>query len=161
MNKLLAAVLVFAAVLLSSFLLLTAPEKDENSPTVSKSEDLSPYVLVDGVKVFVELADTAEKRAQGLSDRDRLEEGWGMLFVFEQPGIYSFWMYRMRFPLDIIWVDAEGRVVYVVEKAPPCQVNEPCPSYTSPAEAVYVLEVRAGFVEENRIGIGSRVVVVR
>ncbi|MEM1943247.1 MAG: DUF192 domain-containing protein [Candidatus Caldarchaeum sp.] len=161
MNKQLAAALVLAAALLSIFLLLTAPEKAENSYSVSKSQDLPPHVLVDGVKVFVELADTAEKRAQGLSDRDRLEEGWGMLFVFEQPGIYSFWMYRMRFPLDIIWVDAEGRVVYVVEKAPPCQANEPCQSYTPPAEALYVLEVRAGFVEENRIGVGSSVVVVR
>uniref|UniRef100_A0A7J3VUF3 DUF192 domain-containing protein n=1 Tax=Caldiarchaeum subterraneum TaxID=311458 RepID=A0A7J3VUF3_CALS0 len=153
--------MTLVAALLSGFLLLTSSDKAEHPPAVSKSEDLLPYVLIDGVKVFVELADTAEKRSQGLSDRDRLEEGWGMLFVFEKPGIYSFWMYWMRFPLDIIWVDAEGRVVYLVEKAPPCQVNEPCPSYTPSAEAVHVLEVRAGFVEENRIRLGSRVVVVR
>ncbi|MCS6769415.1 MAG: DUF192 domain-containing protein [Candidatus Caldarchaeum sp.] len=118
-----------------------------------------PYVVVEGVRVYVEIADTVEERSKGLSDRDHLEDGWGMLFVFEKPGRYSFWMYRMRFALDIIWVGADGRVVHVVEDAQPCPLGGVCPSLEPADEALYVVEVRSGFVRENGVKLGSRVEV--
>ena len=48
-----------------------------------------------------------EERSQGLSGRPNLAAGTGMLFVFEQAGSYAFWMKDMRFPLDMVWIDAQ------------------------------------------------------
>ena len=91
----------------------------------------------------------------GLSGRENLSDGWGTLFIFEKPGRYSFWMYGMLFPLDIIWIDENGVVVYIVENAQPC-VNV-CMTYEPDTDALYVLEVRAGFAEDTGIVEGELV----
>jgi len=134
------------------------------SETISSTQTTStgkayrgPRVLFGDVEVFVEVADTPWERSRGLSDRDMLPDGRGMLFVFENPGKYAFWMYRMRFPLDIIWVSEDGRVVHIVENAPPCPANGPCPSYQPSEDALYVVEVNAGFAEKHGIRLGSKV----
>jgi uncharacterized membrane protein (UPF0127 family) len=74
-----------------------------------------PYVIIAGVRLSVEVADTPAERGRGLSGREMLPENSGMLFVFDTPGRYGFWMYGMKFPLDIIWIDERLRVVYFVE----------------------------------------------
>jgi uncharacterized membrane protein (UPF0127 family) len=78
-----------------------------------------PYVIIAGVRLSVEVADTPAERGRGLSGREMLPENSGMLFVFDTPGRYGFWMYGMKFPLDIIWIDERLRVVYFVENAQP------------------------------------------
>ena len=117
-----------------------------------------PYVVVRGVKLWVEVADTPDERGRGLSDRDMLPKDAAMLFVFETPGKHGFWMYRMRFPLDIIWIDEGLRVVYFVENVKPC-VNV-CETYEPPADALYVLEVNAGFVKSHGVMVGDKVEIV-
>ena len=61
----------------------------------------------------------------------------------------------MLSPLDIIWIDERGLVVYLVEKAQPCV--DKCVSYFPESDALYVLEVRAGFVEEYNVVKGDLV----
>ncbi|MFN3487243.1 MAG: nucleotide-binding domain containing protein, partial [Planctomycetota bacterium] len=68
-------------------------------------------VRIGRLVIDAEVARTAEERAQGLSGRDSLAEDAGMLFVLEREHVPSFWMKGMRFPLDFVWVSAEGRVV--------------------------------------------------
>jgi uncharacterized membrane protein (UPF0127 family) len=112
-----------------------------------------PYVIIAGVRLSVEVADTPAERGRGLSGREMLPENSGMLFVFDTPGRYGFWMYGMKFPLDIIWIDEKLRVVYFVENAQPC-VNI-CETYEPPADALYVLEVNAGFVKKYGLKVGD------
>jgi uncharacterized membrane protein (UPF0127 family) len=112
-----------------------------------------PYVIIAGVRLSVEVVDTPAERGRGLSGREMLPENSGMLFVFDTPGIYGFWMYGMKFPLDIIWIDERLRVVYFVENAQPC-VNI-CETYEPPADALYVLEVNAGFVKKYGLKVGD------
>jgi uncharacterized membrane protein (UPF0127 family) len=112
-----------------------------------------PYVIIAGVRLSVEVADTPAERGRGLSGREMLPENSGMLFIFDTPGRYGFWMYGMKFPLDIIWIDERLRVVYFVENAQPC-VNI-CETYEPPADALYVLEVNAGFVKKYGLKVGD------
>jgi uncharacterized membrane protein (UPF0127 family) len=112
-----------------------------------------PYVIIAGVRLSVEVADTPAERGRGLSGREMLPENSGMLFVFDTPGRHGFWMYGMKFPLDIIWIDERLRVVYFVENAQPC-VNI-CETYEPPADALYVLEVNAGFVKKYGLKVGD------
>ncbi|GBC70096.1 hypothetical protein HRbin01_01804 [archaeon HR01] len=121
--------------------------------TDSHQTDRTPSVIIGGRRVYVEIADEPVERGRGLSGRDMLAEGWGMLFIFERPGRYAFWMYQMRFPLDIIWIDMSGEVVYIVEDAQPC--GNVCISYEPPKESMYVLEVAAGFVRETGLKVGD------
>jgi len=82
-----------------------------------------------------------------------LPEDEGMLFVFDEEGYHGFWMMNMSFPIDIIWINNEKKVVDIVKNAQPCKFS--CPSYKPKEKAMYVLEVNANFTEEHGIRIGS------
>ena len=96
-----------------------------------------------GVSIPVEVSDTPEKRSLGLGKRDKLENGWGMLFVFEKRIPHSFWMKNMRFPIDIIWLDNQ-RIVELAENVPPPQEGE-SPKVMEPRlPSNFVLELESG-----------------
>jgi uncharacterized membrane protein (UPF0127 family) len=95
-----------------------------------------------GLTFAVEVADTPQQRGQGLSGRPQLAAGTGMLFVYDDPGVRRFWMYDMRFPIDLAWI-GDGRVVGV-ETLRPCPSREECPTHESPEPVDQVLEVPAG-----------------
>ena len=104
----------------------------------------------------VEMATTEDQEQQGLSGRSGLPVGGGMLFVFDPPRIPGFWMKDMLFPLDIIFINGEGRVVTVHKNVAP----ETYPAVFRPsAPAHYVLEVPAGFADAHTIAEGAKVVV--
>ena len=75
-------------------------------------------VEISGRRFALEVAAAEKAREQGLSSRDSLCAGCAMLFVFEYPGQYAFWMKGMRFPLDIVWL-AGDTVVFVAENVSP------------------------------------------
>ncbi|MBU2213692.1 DUF192 domain-containing protein [Patescibacteria group bacterium] len=102
-------------------------------------------------EIRAEIADTAELRTIGLMNREELKEGNGMLFIFEHPNILLFWMKNTLIPLDIIFFDSEGLFVKSATMDP-CE-EEPCRTYNSGGNALFALEVPAGYVE--RIGIGE------
>jgi uncharacterized protein len=117
------------------------------------------YVIFRGAtRVEADVADRDETRARGLMFRDALAEDQGMLFTFDVPQRYGFWMKNVRIPLDIIWIDERRRIVWIVERAPPCR-EEPCPMYTPRARASFVVEVAAGFVERHGIAVGDTVTI--
>jgi uncharacterized membrane protein (UPF0127 family) len=106
--------------------------------------------------VVVELADTGALRTHGLMFRESLAWDRGMLFVFEQEDVHSFWMKNTRIPLDMIWIGADKRVVSIRERVPSC-VTSACQTYSPAAKALYVLEVNAGWVARNGIRVGDAV----
>ena len=134
-----------------------SPEGGANPTTAAKASDLAT-VTVGDASFTVELAATPEERFQGLSGRPNLAAGTGMLFVFEQEGSRSFWMKDMRFPLDMVWIDAQCLVVDITRNAPPPEPGQALsdlPTFGPSAPVVYVLEINAG---ESEPGIrpGSR-----
>lgn len=104
------------------------------------------------VPVTVELANTPERREEGLKNRAELDPGAGMLFVFPYDQMLNFWMKDTLIPLDIIFLDGDGWWVSheTMEPCPPEQ--EECPKTFSSAEARFALEVPAGFANQYRIG---------
>ncbi len=108
-----------------------------------------------GTTRHAELADTPEARGRGLMFRDRLPEGGGMLFVFDEAQPYRFWMKNCKFPIDIIWLNGQKEVIYFVEAVPPCKAD-PCPTYGPDHKAaLYVIEVAAGFVKASGLNLGA------
>src|SRR4026208_1251957 len=71
-------------------------------------------VTINGHTLNIEIAQTQIEREKGLSGRDTLPENSGMLFVFDKPDYYAFWMKDMKFPLDFIWI-RDQKVVQITE----------------------------------------------
>ena len=105
---------------------------------------------------FVEIADTPEKKSQGLMYREKLAENRGMLFIFDKEGNYSFWMKNTLIPLDIIWLNENKEVVFIKNNAQPCQ-NE-CPAIKPDAEAKYVLEINSGLANKINLNLGDKLI---
>jgi hypothetical protein len=113
-------------------------------------------ILPSGAVYSIEIARTPEEQAQGLMFRESLPERTGMLFPFADPGVHKFWMKNTMIPLDIIWTDGAGRVLFVSADTPPCQAD-PCPNYGPDLEAVSVLEIAGGMAAKERVTVGSRI----
>jgi uncharacterized protein len=96
-----------------------------------------------------------EDRAMVLMFRPALPLDRGLLFVFEDLDFHGIWMKNCRFPIDIVWLDEERRVVHVAEGAPPCKVD-PCPVYQPMKKAAYVVEIGAGQARREKVTLGSR-----
>jgi uncharacterized protein len=117
-------------------------------------------VSIGDAQFTVDVADTVQERSQGLSGRPSLAPGTGMLFVFENPGVYTFWMIEMQFPLDFVWIGADCAVVDLTEDAPPPQPGQSpgdLPRYRPAASVQYVLEINAGEIESAGIVAGDAV----
>lgn len=112
------------------------------------------YTTNSEIMVNVEVADTPQKQSQGLMFRENMKWDHGMLFIFDNETILSFWMKDALIPLDMIFVDKTFRIINVVDNALPCNI-EPCPDYSSEKPAKYVIEVNAGFAETNDIEAGD------
>ena len=108
------------------------------------------------ILVYVEIADVPHERNQGLMFRESLEWNRGMLFVFEEERTLSFWMKNTLIPLDMLFIDADFRIIGIKENVPPCK-EDPCPSYPSKQPAKYVLEVNSGFALKNNLEIGDMI----
>lgn len=124
------------------------------------SQYLTPrgtVIFPDRTRVTVEIADTPELRQRGLMFREHLGPNEGMVFVFDEPGFYPFWMKNTLIPLDMIWVDEQFRVVHVAASVPPCKAD-PCPSYPHEGKAKYVVEVVSGFARRHHVKVGDRLV---
>ena len=123
--------------------------------TVKPGQSESPIVKIGKNKIQVDLASTREEQTQGLSDRPYICDDCGMLFIFPEKQIRSFWMKNMLFPLDIIWIDGE-RIVKIHKNLPPEDEN-PSTSYSSNVPVDYVLELNAGYCDENGIKEGDKI----
>ena len=114
-------------------------------------------VTVNGIDLEVEVALSADEQAKGLSIKDNLKSNEGMLFPYETPRTLSFWMKDMKFPIDILWLDDNKKVVHIEEDLQPCSPFLPCQSYSPDVQAQYVLETVAGFSSSNGIVEGTAV----
>ena len=111
-------------------------------------------VFPDKTVVALEVARTEPERSRGLMFRTSMAEQAGMIFLFERPGVYPFWMKNTLIPLDMFWTDTTGKVVWIAESVPPCQAD-PCPEYPPKAVASYVIETNAGFAKRHAVKVGD------
>lgn len=116
-------------------------------------EDEITEINIGGNFFQAEIATTSSKRSQGLSGREKLCESCAMLFVFNEKGMHSFWMKKMKFNLDMIWID-KNKIVYIVKNISKKKEFEIIkPEY----EADKILEINAGLVDKLGIKIGDKV----
>jgi uncharacterized membrane protein (UPF0127 family) len=128
-------------------------------PPLGARPAVIPLTLPSGKVLQTEVMVKDEDRAMGLMFRPSLPLDHGMLFLFEQPDFHSIWMKNCKFPIDILWLDADRKVVHLEEKVPPCTASEDknCPVYTPLARASYVVELNAGQARREKALVGSTI----
>ena len=127
--------------------------------TTATNTGTTVHIMIAGVVLTVELAETATAQEKGLSGRPSLPSDHGLLFVFGREDYWAFWMIDMRFPLDIIWFNSTRQVVFTEPNLPPCTPQN-CPVVTPTVKAMYVLEVNAGFMASHHIQSGTHFVLL-
>ena len=105
----------------------------------------------------VELAVSPEERSRGLMLREKLDQGKGMLFIFEKEEEYSFWMKDTLIPLDIIWINENNEVVFIASNAQPCK-DLSCLTIRPDKKTKYVLEINEGIAKEIGLTEGERMI---
>ena len=116
-------------------------------------ERLTIHTTRGPVSFNVQLAADDATREKGLMFVRSMPEDQGMIFDFEEPQSTAFWMHNTYIPLDLIFVDGEGRIANIAHKAPTCNDN-PIPG-RGPIRAV--IEINAGVAEKLGIRPGDRV----
>lgn len=122
------------------------------------SEQSKPHVDVTlkGAVFKSRVASTPEARDKGLSGVKSLDKNEGLLFVFDNDDTWGIWMKDMVIPIDIIWLDAEKKVVFIVKRADPS--SYPYTTYRPTKPARYVLEVPAGTADSKNIRSGDKAI---
>lgn len=106
------------------------------------------------IDITVEIADTKTKQSHGLQNRESLEDNHGMLFLFEKDVHHSFNMKDTLIPLSIAFISEDGTIMEQQEMEP-----ETTTSHKPESSYRYALEVNQGFFEENKIEVGSTVII--
>ena len=135
-----------------------APETERpplNLPLIKEEQELVE-LQIGSARVRVEIADTIAKQQQGLSDRAGLPKDQGMYFPMGGPSRHTFWMQRMNFPLDVLWI-RDGRIVDISENVPQPKPGEQPVTMSPKDPADAVLEVNTDFTEKHGVKIGDTI----
>jgi uncharacterized membrane protein (UPF0127 family) len=121
-----------------------------------------PYVELDGHRFQIEIAADEASRERGLMFRESMPSDHGMLFVFDDAQVRTFWMKNTHIPLDILYFDQNYKLVSVQRRVPPClNSGNNCPGYPSEGEARYALELNAGMADKFGVKAGDVLAVHR
>jgi uncharacterized protein len=131
----------------------SASQQAESTGSASGPRTLTIDSGGEEVEVRVEIADSPDEQAKGLMNRTALGEDRGMLFVFPDEEVRSFWMKNTLIPLSIAYMDSEGRIVDIQDMKP---LDDEEPHYISAEPAQYALEVNKGFFDEHGVKVGDR-----
>ncbi|MEX2260712.1 MAG: DUF192 domain-containing protein [Bryobacteraceae bacterium] len=126
-------------------------------PDVVQEFGVRTVTLPGGDRIVAEVMTRPEDMARGMMFRDSLPRDRGMLFIHPTPGRHRYWMYQVKVPLDIIWLDANRRIVEISAATPPCDKSKAseCPLYGGGADARYVLELAGGEAARRGVQTGQ------
>lgn len=161
MKKFTIQVIALIAVILVAFYLYSG--QGSIAPFLQFAAVPSQQIKINEALILVEVADNSNSRSRGLSGREKLEPSQGMLFVFEAPKKYQFWMKDMKFALDFIFIQ-DGLVVDILKNVTPPRAGidqSQLPIYEPVVPISMLLEVNAGFADSNGIKVGDRVYEVK
>ncbi|HZS42719.1 MAG TPA: DUF192 domain-containing protein [Candidatus Paceibacterota bacterium] len=134
------------------------PKGQVQAPAINAIKDTNNYATtslsIGQDHITVEIADTEEKRTLGLGNRSSLPLNTGMLFIFDHPDHYGFWMKDTKIALDMIWISEDKKIVDIKSDVLP----ETYPMVFRPQSlALYVLELPAGYAKIHQIKTGEQV----
>lgn len=144
-------------VLCIAALVLCSCQSDSGSSAIEEM-NLRDVNMPNGKVIRAEVMIRPADLQRGMMFRDSLPSGRGMLFLHKQPSNVSYWMYQVKIPLDIVFIDSSHKVLGVSVSAPPCTTRaSECPQYGGYPGTQYVLELGGG--EAAKYGVQPGTVI--
>jgi len=154
-KKALVTVFVLVVIIVTYVATTTLGTSDQLQPQESPATANNKKVKIGEKELLVETATTPEQWRRGLSGRTKLDSDNGMLFIFPNNEIRSFWMKETSIPLDLIWIE-DNKVVGIISMQPQLDVPDSMlRSYVSPSKVNAVIETNMGWAIKNNIKIGD------
>lgn len=120
----------------------------------TKSHYFNKTISVNDTIIHVKFATTSQERERGLCCRNSMPADSGMLFVYDSPAIHFYWMKDTTIPLDMYWIDAKKKIIYIKTNVQP---NTYPKRFGPNVQSQYVLETSAGFAKKHAIKVGDTV----
>jgi uncharacterized membrane protein (UPF0127 family) len=141
--------------MLAAWLICLATDLAAESNTIDFARVLVHFIPVHGSPrdLKLELATTEEQRQRGLMFRERLSDQEGMVFLYDPPQPAAMWMKNTLVPLDMLFVDAQGRVVYIAARTEPLSLKP----VSAGTEVRMVIELAGGNSDRLGVRVGDRV----
>ena len=157
--RLVAAVVIVAGAVTLVFVTHNSGKNTKTATTKPQQpeENCGPYrsdrdVKIGGETITAETANSLAESQKGLGGRPCIPKNRGMLFGFTKPGYYAFWMKDMKFPIDIVWIDSQHKVVGAIRNLSPKTYPH---TFKNDSPAQYVLELKANRSKELNINSGT------
>lgn len=141
---------VLVAAIVSLFVVSALLSQTTSAP---KPDYRATSITLGGQRFSARVPITEAMHEKGLSGTESLTESEAMLFVFDKDQQWGIWMKDMKIPIDIVWLDADKRVVFIKQNAQPDsfpEVLEP------PVDTRYVIEIAAGRSDDLGIRLGDQ-----
>ncbi|MCR4578910.1 MAG: DUF192 domain-containing protein [Treponema sp.] len=137
--------LIITTLFLLSNIYAAGKKLEEKSLTIKTSNGKE-------IEVLAEIAKKPEDRTKGYMERKKIPEGTGMIFIFEQDQILSFWMKNTPHPLSIAYIDSTGKIRDIFDMKPYSLAP-----VLSTSSVRYALEVPQGWFKKNGIAVGDTI----
>ena len=118
------------------------------------SQNQKPTLTINYTVINIEIATTSQEKSRGLCCRKGLVKNSGMLFVYDKPGDYRFWMKDTLIPLDMYWIDSDKKIVHIEHSVQPSSYPK---TFGTNIPSKYILETNAGFAKASSIKVGDTV----
>ena len=115
-----------------------------------------PIVHLDDIPMQVDIADNDAELQKGLSGRKSLPETRGLLMVFDEPDYHGIWMKDMLFPIDVVWISEDLKIVEITRNRTPDSYPR---VFYPPSPVRYVLETNVGYTNTFGVNVGDGVVL--
>lgn len=112
-------------------------------------------IVISTQTINAEVVITKKEQATGLSNRPCIEPNQAMMFIFDKPGQYAIWMKEMKFPIDVLWVSQDKKVVGIEKSVEPSTYPDSFANKDQPA--IYVIELKKGRIKELGVKLGTKV----
>ncbi|MDP6675657.1 MAG: DUF192 domain-containing protein [Gammaproteobacteria bacterium] len=106
--------------------------------------------------ISIYLADSRQQQAQGLMRIEQLDKHEGMLFRYSEPAVITMWMKNTYISLDMVFIRQDGRVAAIARHTTPMSTTR----ITSPEQVTMVLELNAGFTEDQSFEVDDRLLTI-
>ncbi len=119
--------------------------------------NFKPHLIIRDIKFNVEIANSQREKEIGLSKYSNIDNNFALVFLFEKPDVYRFWMKNMKFSIDIIFVN-KNKIIQIYEDVPyPKYKYDVLPIYKPEENANMVIETKAGTAKKYNFKKGDLV----